>query len=220
MPIPNGANRSASAGPMRLYQRSAVGKRRTEMPDTDQALKSNDTINTSATAGVRPVVNAEGLSRGRTVGRIQRLRQLGALTLVSWLVWLVGCSMTNHESPKSDAAGTPIPTHGPFVLDPAKFEGLRAQVNGLKLGDSRVAAAGSVGQPDREDLFGPKKGTDWTCRNVVYYVAIVDQLPGNTNDKQVTLVFDRKEDRLVAIMSNVEGIPSRGELRSCRPGHD
>lgn len=80
--------------------------------------------------------------------------------------------------------------------------------------------AGSVSEPDHEELIGPKKGNDWTCRNLVYYVAIVDKLPGNTNDKRVALVFDRMEDRLVAIMSNVDGVPSRGDLGSCRSGHD
>jgi hypothetical protein len=42
-----------------------------------------------------------------------------------------------------------------------------------------------------------------------------DGIPGNAKDRRVELVFDRK-DALVAILSNVDGITSRGDFSVCR----
>ena len=103
-----------------------------------------------------------------------------------------------------------------FVLETAKLEKLRARITDLKLGDSRTTATASIGAPDHEELLAPKQEREWKCRNLVYYVSLIEELPGNVNDKKVELVFDRQTDRLVAILSNVEGVSNRGDLSQCR----
>jgi hypothetical protein len=54
------------------------------------------------------------------------------------------------------------------------------------------------------------------CRDLVYYVMLVGEEPGNVRDKEVRLVFDRSHDKLVQILSTVDGIASRGDLTACR----
>lgn len=141
------------------------------------------------------------------------------LTLIGSFIWVAGCKMTDREGPNLRPTSAPTGKNGHFVLHAEKLRRLRAQVNSLKLGDARATVAPSVGAPDHEELIGPKRGPR-TCRSLVYYVALVEETPGNVNDKQVTLVFDRKEDRLVAIMSNLDGVPSRGDFTSCRGESD
>jgi len=89
-------------------------------------------------------------------------------------------------------------------------------VNSLKVGDTRAQATALLGPADHEELLGPKEGLDWKCRGLVYYLLIVDQRSGNARDITVELVFDRKDDKLVAVLSNAEGIASRGDMAVCR----
>jgi hypothetical protein len=103
-----------------------------------------------------------------------------------------------------------------FAIEPERLLVLRDRVTALKLGDPRTDAMASVGPFDREDLIGPKKGREWKCRGLVYYVTMIDELPGNAHDVRVELVFERQGDKLVAVISNVEGIASRGDMIACR----
>lgn len=103
-----------------------------------------------------------------------------------------------------------------FVLGPDKVRALRERVIALKLGDLRKDVTASLGPADREELIGPKKGRDWKCRRLLYYIIMVDEAPGNTNDVKVELVFERQGDRLVAVISNADGIPNRGDMTTCR----
>jgi hypothetical protein len=89
-------------------------------------------------------------------------------------------------------------------------------VTDLKLGETRSEVATYVGPPSREERFGPKRTPlNWKCRGLVYEVIRVEEEPGNTGDKRVELVFDR-QDKLIAIWSNVDGITERGDTMACR----
>jgi hypothetical protein len=102
-----------------------------------------------------------------------------------------------------------------FQLESNRMQELHDRVNALRLGESRAQVAASVGPSDREELLGPKKGVDWTCRGLVYNVLIVGDLPGNGMDRRIELIFDR-QDKLIAILSNVDGIDRRGDMTRCR----
>lgn len=85
----------------------------------------------------------------------------------------------------------------------------------LKLGEMRPFVVAMVGTPDREDLFAPKKELKWTCRILLYFVLKFDTSQYNVNDREIQLVFNRKNS-LVAIISNVDGVASRGDMSACR----
>jgi hypothetical protein len=95
-----------------------------------------------------------------------------------------------------------------FVLPEERLKALRAAVQALALGAERTEVIKAVGPPSREELVGRKKEADWKYRYLIYDVKIIGAHPGNVHDERVQLIFDR-EDRLVKINSNVDGITSR-----------
>jgi hypothetical protein len=102
-----------------------------------------------------------------------------------------------------------------YEMDGEHLRKLRLHVSALRLGESMHNVTTSIGRPDREDRTGPKRG-DWKCRELVYFVRIIGEEPGNVNDKLVRLIFDRHNARLTAIRSDVDGISSRGDVNACR----
>src|SRR5215472_10071962 len=121
------------------------------------------------------------------------------LGMVDW-----GCKVKKEQeviaSPKS--AQQPQQSEPHFSLDPDKLRTLCDRVAHLGLGQTRDEVRALVGPSDREDLLGPKKARDWSCRSLVYEVSTIDSTPGNVRDRRVALVFDRREDKLIAILSN------------------
>jgi hypothetical protein len=102
-----------------------------------------------------------------------------------------------------------------FELTPGQQQTLREHMRTLTLGEKSASVTAHMGSFDREDLLAPKKALEWKCRALVYYVVKVDQSLSNVRDRQVHLVFNR-EDALVAVLSNVDGIASRGDYSACR----
>lgn len=102
-----------------------------------------------------------------------------------------------------------------FELSPYQQQILRAHGMTLRLGTRRSSAITLMGPFDREDLLGPKKGLTWKCRALVYYVVKFGQTPNEFKDRKVELIFNRG-DALVDIISNVDGIASRGDWSDCR----
>jgi len=118
------------------------------------------------------------------------------------------------DSPQSEnvSAQTNKPS---FELSPHQQQILRARVTGLELGEMRSSVTAIMGSPNREDLFAPKKSLEWKCRIHLYFAVKLDTTQYNAKDRQVELVFNRG-DALVAIISNVDGIASRGDMSECR----
>jgi hypothetical protein len=145
------------------------------------------------------------------------LRNVQKLIFVAWLIWLGGCRMEQQRKVDTSQESRPNVLVKPHVaLGAERVAVLRDRVASLKLGDLRKDVTALVGPFDREELMGPKTGRDWKCRGLLYYVIMVDETPGNANDIKVELVFDRQADRLVAVISNVDGIASRGDMAICR----
>jgi hypothetical protein len=139
------------------------------------------------------------------------------LTLVT--MYLLACSACMRERQQevdSIQKSVPSRTDKPhFELKPSQQQSLREHVMTLNLGEMRPSVTALMGSADLEEFLGPKKGLEWKCRGLVYYVVIFDQRPGNENDRRVEFIFNR-EDALVTILSNVDGIASRGDMSVCR----
>ena len=130
---------------------------------------------------------------------------------------LGGCKMKQQSKVDVSQESRPNVSVKPhFALEPDRVHVLRDRVTALKLGDPRSDVTASVGPFDREELIGPKKGRDWKCRGLLYSVITVDETPGNAKDIKVELVFERQGDKLVAVISNVDGIASREDMKACR----
>lgn len=102
-----------------------------------------------------------------------------------------------------------------FELSLYQQQNLRSHVTGLTLGEMRSSVTAIMGSPNREDLFAPKKALEWRCRILLYFAVKLDMTQYNAKDRQVELVFNR-EDALIDIISNVDGIASRGDMSECR----
>jgi hypothetical protein len=142
-------------------------------------------------------------------------RNLAVLTL-SLLACLACGRERRHELDSSQKKLVPSQASKPyFELTSSQQQTLREQTRTLTLGEKRASVIAHLGSFDREDLLAPKKALEWKCRALVYDVVKVDQSLSNVRDRQVHLVFNR-EDALVAVLSNVDGIPSRGDYAVCR----
>lgn len=127
-----------------------------------------------------------------------------------------GCTQERQRSSQGTAQTANRSSDEPhFQLSPEKLKQLREQTATLELGEDRTKAITTLGSPSRQQLDGPKKGVDWTCRRLIYDVTVIQGSPGNIRDRSVELAFDR-QDRLVQILSTVDGIPSRGDMSACR----
>ena len=107
------------------------------------------------------------------------------------------------------------PDNRRVAMDARRVQALRDNVAALRLGEAKAAALSRVGRPNREDRIGPKMGA-WTCYQLAYYVRLLGEEPGNTDDQIVSLIFDRREEKLVAVLSTVNGIEQRGNMAKCR----
>ena len=104
------------------------------------------------------------------------------------------------------------PRRPKFILGAERTRDLRDRVTALKLGETCGNAIATVGPPDQDYHLTPAKPPNaWKWHYLTYYVVIIDKKPGNVYDQQVDLIFDR-QDRLIAVRSNVDGISSRGDL--------
>jgi hypothetical protein len=142
-------------------------------------------------------------------------RNLAVVTL-SLLACLACGRERRQEVDSSQEKSVPSQAGKPyFQLTPSQQQTLREHTRTLTLGEKRASAIAHMGSFDREDLLAPKKALEWKCRALIYDVVKVDQSLANISDRQVHLVFNR-EDALVAVLSNVDGIPSRGDYSVCR----
>ena len=143
---------------------------------------------------------------------------LGITAALVCLFLLGGCTTKKQQeattSPRSAQQLQDAKPH--FSLDPAKLRTFCDRAANLQLGQTRDEVRDSVGPSDAEELIGPKEGSDWKCRLLVYYVTIINEVPGNVRDQRVSLVFDRHHDSLVAVLSNVDGVMPRGDMAACR----
>jgi hypothetical protein len=142
---------------------------------------------------------------------------LQGLVLVLCLVPLVGCKREQQgiDDPRAREQLKGL-GNSHIELGQDRVLVLRERATTLALGDSQTRLTTLLGPFDREELIGPKKGEAWKCRGLLYYVAMVEEEPGNANDVKVEFIFERKGDKLVAVLSNVEGIASRGDMAQCR----
>jgi hypothetical protein len=129
-------------------------------------------------------------------------------------VWLAS-SVGGKNAEAAQVVGQHRDRKVTYEMDGDHLRKLRQHVSALRLGESLENVTTSIGRADREDRIGPKRG-DWKCRELVYFVRIIGDEPGNVNDKLVRLRFDRRNATLVAIRSDVDGINSRGNLNACR----
>lgn len=95
-----------------------------------------------------------------------------------------------------------------LLMDRDKLETLRQKIKSIILGQNRDEILRVVGRENREELVSPKQARDWKERHIVFDVKIIGDRPGNVCDQQVRLIFDR-EDKLIRILSNVEGVIDR-----------
>jgi hypothetical protein len=143
---------------------------------------------------------------------------IGITAALVCLFLLGGCTTKKQQeattSPRSAQRVQDAKPH--FSLDPGKLRTFCDRAADLRLGQTRDEVRDSVGPSDAEELIGPKKGSDWKCRLLVYYVTIINEVPGNVRDQRVSLVFDRHKDKLVAVLSNIDGVTPRGDMAACR----
>jgi hypothetical protein len=129
-------------------------------------------------------------------GLVQRtgiVRKLGKLTLIGSLIWPSAYRMS--EPRKGDVGQESRPTVAAkprFGLASDKVRVLRERTTTLEVGELRKDVTASLGPPDHQELLGPKKGRDWKCRGLLYYVSLVDEVPGNANDVKVDSCFSGK----------------------------
>lgn len=144
-----------------------------------------------------------------------RTRSAGSAVIVLIALY-TGCGKANTRSADSTPHAVPVSGGTPhFQLGDEPLNILRSEVANLAIGESRTEITARLGQPNREEFDGPKAKLDWKCRRLTYDVIVVGTLPGNMGDEAVSLAFDRR-DRLVQIISTVNGITSRGDSAACR----
>ena len=143
---------------------------------------------------------------------------LGITAALVCLFLLGGCTTKKQQeattSPRSAQQLQDAKPH--FSLDTGKLRTFRDRAADLRPGQTRAEIRDLVGPSDAEELIGPKKDREWKCRLLVYYVTIINEVPGNVRDQRVSLVFDRHHDSLVAVLSNVDGVMPRGDMAACR----
>jgi hypothetical protein len=142
-----------------------------------------------------------------------RKRQVSMLAIVLCafsILWVVTYASDRVAAANRESASKPY-----FELTPGQQQTLREHIRTLTLGEKSASVTAHMGSFDREDLLAPKKALEWKCRALVYYVLKVDQSLSNVRDRQIRLVFNR-EDALVAVLSNVDGIANRGDYSVCR----
>ena len=143
---------------------------------------------------------------------------IAATALLACLFPLGGCTTEKQQevaaSPRSEQQLQDAKPH--FSLEPGKLRTFCDHAADLRLGQTRDEVRALVGPAYDEELLGPKKGRDWKCRLLVYYVTIINEKPGNLRDQRVSFVFERHQDRLVAVLSNVDGVRARGDVAACR----
>jgi len=153
------------------------------------------------------------------ISNVKRILGIAILPLAILTLLLSLESCTKERQLQADAnqdGGRTAGESAHFRAGPGRTQRIHDGVNSLKVGDTRAQATALLGPADHEELLGPKEGLDWKCRGLVYYLLIVDQRPGNARDVTVELVFDHKDDKLVAVLSNAEGIASRADMAVCR----
>ena len=137
------------------------------------------------------------------------------LTLNVFAAVFLGGACRNHDQHEGETAlkyERPDLRQPSFILGAERTRILRDRVTALRLGETSRNAVASVGPPDEDYHFTPAKPpNDWKWHYLTYYVVRVSKTSSNIHDVQIDLIFDRQE-KLIAIRSNVDGIPSKGEM--------
>ena len=135
---------------------------------------------------------------------------LSQVFMVVALSVFAGCR--NHD--RRDDCSNPIRINSVAAsatrMNASRLKKLQDGVRFIRLGDDEGKVKLAIGDPDDEYIYGPKESPharEKEYRACVYYVSLVNQTPGNSRDKIVTLSFDHK-GRLFSITSNVDGIPN------------
>ncbi len=145
------------------------------------------------------------------------------MVLVLGMAFPFASGWSNEVLPHSDSANTkkviPSTTRGaspmqqqsqPYIqLSQADLRTFVANVNKIKIGDTRQAVRELLGKPWSDHLARQKMTDKPIGRFVTYYVVKQDKSLVNEHlDKMVLFRFDGS-DRLIKIVSKVPGISSR-----------
>jgi hypothetical protein len=140
------------------------------------------------------------------------LRLAVSLNVLAALLFVAACRHHDqHEDMAPVRAEQADPNRPFFVMSEEKARVLRSRINALALGETSAKTIALVGTPSEDYHIAPIKarGEDWRYPYITYYFTTVGRTPGNTEDRKVDLIFDR-QDKLIAIRSNVDGITQRG----------
>jgi hypothetical protein len=99
-----------------------------------------------------------------------------------------------------------------FQMDAATLARFQTAIGGVTVGETRERVVAALGRPDHDQDLTTKDGR-FVARVLTYYAGLWEKdLVSEGKDRLVRLEFDAK-GRLDRIVSNVDGIPSRGNVR-------